>query len=182
MSQAGPLVTPMLRAALKDPDLEVVKRAQRCLEQIDTTRELPLSLSAVRLVGERHPAGAAEVLLDYIAFAGDTLLESEVLKSLAKLALGTSKIDDVVMKALESPVASKRAAAAYLVAQSPLAAQREKVLDRLNDADALVRFRVAQGLLQMNDARALPVLVGLLADGPIQARLAIRTTAIHGRW
>lgn len=167
LSQAGPLVAPLLRAALKDADLEIVKRAQRCLEKIDASQELPVGLAAARLIADRRPPGAAKVILDFLQFATDPLLEEELLKSLTIIALEKSKADDVVVQSLTSKIAVQCAAASYVVAQSAETTQRDAVLTSLHDRDADVRFRAAQGLLLAKDSRALPVLVDLLAEGPL---------------
>src|SRR5438876_3852733 len=59
----------VLREALSGPDMEVVRRVELCLRHLGAGPEARLASAAARLVAQRKPSGAAEVLLKYLPFA-----------------------------------------------------------------------------------------------------------------
>src|SRR5262245_1940075 len=64
----GPQAVALLRQATVNPDVEIARRAETCLERIDKKHATPsvaVSSAVARLVGKRKPAGAADVLLAY---------------------------------------------------------------------------------------------------------------------
>src|SRR5207247_8173237 len=65
----GHLAVPFLREAVRGKDLERARRAETCLQRIAHGEGNPLPLVAARLIALRKPAGAAEVLLDYLPWA-----------------------------------------------------------------------------------------------------------------
>src|SRR5262249_45738652 len=97
---AGRLVIPLLKEAVNDPGLEISRRAERCLEQLEKSNDAPVVLAAARLLGAKKPAGAAEVILVHLPFVEDPLAEEELITSLAATALTKGKADEVVVKAL----------------------------------------------------------------------------------
>ena len=71
LSASGlPAIGP-LRQALNDADVEVVRRAERCLERIEKVPSTALSAAAARLIAQRKPAGAVGALLAYLPVADD---------------------------------------------------------------------------------------------------------------
>src|SRR5438128_2544271 len=73
----------LLRQAERDPDVEIVRRAERCLQRIEKVPSTALSAAAARLVARRPPEGAAEVLLNYLPLADDETVADEVRDALA---------------------------------------------------------------------------------------------------
>src|SRR5262245_35658674 len=55
LTAAGRLALPFLRQAVKDPDLEISRRAERCLHAIERGSEIGLVLAAGRLLAVRKP-------------------------------------------------------------------------------------------------------------------------------
>ncbi len=112
----GTAAVPLLRQAAKDSnDLEVLRRAQQCLQQIGDKGGDALVLPAVRLVALRKPDGAAAVLLDFAARTGDEELAREARAALAALAERDGKADPVVAQALEDKDSGRRGAAAAVL-------------------------------------------------------------------
>jgi hypothetical protein len=166
----GPPAVPFLRRAVQDHDLEVARRAQNCLEEIERQQGTAATLppAAARLLAARRPAGAIEALLNYLPFNEDEWVEEEVLDAMRRLGLSQGKADPALIQALVSPVATRRSAAAFVVGRSNDPEQRAAVQKLLTDKDARVRLRAAQGLVAAHDKTAVPTLVALLGDAPVE--------------
>jgi hypothetical protein len=104
------------------------------------------------------------VLLAFVPFALEDATDA-VLDALCHLSVKDGKVDPLLLKALADELAARRAAAALVVGAFGTEPQREQVRRLLDDADARVRFRAAQGLLAVGANGAVPVLIGLLAKG-----------------
>src|SRR5262249_25329950 len=109
--ELGPAAVPHLKRSAKDPDLEVAKRAQACLEKIGDREADRLVSPAIRLVGLRRPDGAVEALLDVLARTRDEEVQREALAALVMLADAGGKPDPALAKALEDRDPARRAAA-----------------------------------------------------------------------
>ncbi len=166
LSAAGPAARPLLRAALKDPDLEVVRRAEYCLEEIDRGPGSALAVAAVRLLALRQPSGAVQSLLTYLPFADDEWVEDEILTALNTLGVQQGTVDAALVTAVRDPQPVRRAAAALVLGRWGNPAEQAVARMLLGDADAKVRLRAAQGLVAAGDKSAVPVLVALLAEAP----------------
>jgi HEAT repeat protein len=164
LAKRGPVVLPFLRAARKDADPEIRRRAEQCIGDIEQGPGSALPTAAVRVLAAHRPAGAVAALLGYVPFAGDEGVEDEVLNALAALTARAEKVDPALIAALKDGFPQRRAAAAFALGQRK--EQRAAVRPLLTDADARVRLRAAQGLVLGGDKDAVPVLLELLADGP----------------
>jgi hypothetical protein len=109
----GPVALPALRAAARDRDLEVSRRAVRCLQEIGEEANRTAVAAAVRLVALRRPAGATEALLNLLPGADETLT-AEVKAALFALAQG-GKPDEALVRALQDKDPALRAAAAAVL-------------------------------------------------------------------
>jgi HEAT repeat protein len=131
-----------------------------------------LSAAAVRLIAQQRPAQAASVLLAFLPSAEDTNVLDEVRAALGAVAHVDGKPDPALAAALEDPLPLRRAVAVEALCQpgmEPPAAVR-KLLD---DPKPSVRLRAALALARRHDARAVSLLISLLAELPLeQARLA----------
>jgi hypothetical protein len=164
LRKVGVRAAPLLHAAMKDPDVEVARRAERCLADVGGV-DLVTPTAAARLIARRAPDGAVPVLLAYLPFTGDAAVEEEVLAAL--LALTTpGKGDAVLDAALGDPEPVKRAAAAHVLARKGDKSQQAAVRKLLTDADAHVRWRAAVGLLTARDKTGVPALLALMTEGP----------------
>jgi outer membrane protein assembly factor BamB len=162
----GSITVPLLKEAAKDPDLEVSRRAERCLEQIDTGPGAVLAAAAARLVAQRKPAGAAEVLLDYVRDAPDETVADEVRTALAAVAVTDGRPELALVEALTDKAPIKRAAAAEALCRAGAKDQRTALHKLLKDPDMSVRLRVALALGLAKDKEAVGVLIALLGDLP----------------
>ncbi len=163
---AGGAAVPFLRAALKDSDPEIARRARYCLQSIETGTFVARGMAAARLLGVRRPPGATEVILNYLPYADNEQVEDELVASLEKVGVKAGKVDPLLLAALSEPAAVRRAAAAQVVGHFGSDTQRAAVHKSLTDPDARVRLWAAQGLLAGRDRQAVPTLVALLSDAP----------------
>ena len=71
--RAGESAQSFLEQAVHDPDLEVARRATRCLEHLQGQHPAAFAqtMAAVRLLAVRRPQGTIEVLLDYLPFVNE---------------------------------------------------------------------------------------------------------------
>jgi HEAT repeat protein len=172
--QAGNLALPFLRAALKNPDTEVVKRAQKCILEIDKGPGSALPIAAIHVLVARAPGEAVKTLLAYTSSAEDDLVEEAILEGLCALAVRQEKLDPALAAALRDPVSARRAAAAYVLGRVGTRGDCDAVRSLLRDMDGKARVRAAQGLLFAKERSALPVLLEMLGDktAPEAAALA----------
>jgi hypothetical protein len=157
---------PALRRGLVDEDVEVVRRCQDCLDQIENGPGPQLPLAAVHLLGERRPPAAVPVLLDYLTHAGDLDVQDAVLDALVAVAARPGQVDHPLVAVLKDPVPLRRAAAAYVLGRSADDQVRATVRPLLADRRPQVRYRAAQGLLAGRDRAAVPALIDLLLEPP----------------
>jgi hypothetical protein len=163
--QAGRFALPLLRPALGSPDLEVARRAARCVEEIERSPAAALLSSAARLTAITRPPGAAETLLAVLPWVEDESAEEAVLQALAVVGLKDGLAEPSVVAAMTDRDPMRRAGAGFVLGQAG-PAQRPTAARLLADPDARVRFRTAAGLLHGGDRSAVPALIALLEDAP----------------
>src|SRR5262249_26244315 len=134
-------------AALKDGDLELVRRAQLLIQRIENGMGPEQPVAAARLLTLRQAPGAIEGLFDYLPYADNPYVGEEVLNSLGQLTIRPGKIDPALSKALKDPLAERRAAGIYILGRRGEADSRDMVRQYLDDANALVRERAAASLV-----------------------------------
>jgi hypothetical protein len=170
----GPSALGQLRDALRDPDLEIVKRAKLAIEAIEKTSNPAVARAAARLLADRKPPEGAEVLLAYLPFAEDVSVTEEILAALTPLAVKGGKADPAVLKALDDKTPIRRAAAAEALCRSGVADLRARARTLLKDPDGLVRLKLGLAMVENKEKEALPVLIALLSEkgrldvGPVE--------------
>ena len=162
--RAGRMALPMLRETAQNADAETARRAAYCIQVIEQNTRLALSVPASRLLAERKPAGALEALVAYLPFTDEAWVDEEIRQSVKVLGLVDGKAAPALETALDDPEAKRRAAAAWIVAQSHDADQRRKAEARLKDVSAEVRLLAASALLTSREAIAVPTLIELLSS------------------
>jgi HEAT repeat protein len=167
LEEIGVPALPFLERALeKGPSLEMTRRIEECQKKIKQGPGPALPQAAARLLAQRQPPEAIQVLLDYIPFADDSSVEDEVLATLAILSVQTPKLPAPLITYLKDPLPPRRAAAALVVGQVGEKEQCDTLHELLKDDDRRVRLRSAQGLVAVKDKAGVPALVALLADAP----------------
>ena len=167
---AGEVALPLLKAALSGAELEVRRRAENCIQEIDRLPHTTLAGAAARLLAVRRAQGAAEVLLAYLPYADWDALEDALLEALVPVGLKGAPGKATPLAAVVSAVTDKdprrRAAAACILGHA--GPESRSPLGRLLvDADAGVRYRAAAALLRCRDPRGVAGLIGLLDKAPL---------------
>lgn len=163
----GKAAVPHLKQAMQDGDLEISRRAEHCLEQIEKKPTAPLSMAAARLVAHRRPADAAQVLLDYLLFAEDDAVADEVRAALGTVAVRDDQPEKVLVEALADSAPVRRGAAAEALIRSQAAEPAASAARRLlQDKDPGVRLAVALALVDSRDRAGLSPLIDLLTELP----------------
>jgi HEAT repeat protein len=159
---------PYLRPALKDPDVEVRARANKCIAEIERGPATALPAAAVRLLTLRAPEKAVAVLLAYAPFADDEMVEEEVQNALSVLSVRGPALSPALSAALKDQAPARRATAASVLGRVGAPADLARVRPLLADPDATVRFQAASTVFASRDKAAVPVLVALLDNGPVE--------------
>lgn len=163
----GITAAPYLKEVLKDPDIEIVRRAEECLRRIGEGSSGALVDAAARLLAARKPDGAAEALLGYLPFAEDEVSAEEIRDALTSLASRNGKPEPALVAALTDKVPGRRAAAAVALVKTGLVEPRPAVEKLLQDADLAVRQQTALALVTAaREKKAVSVLIDLLAELP----------------
>ena len=161
----GPVVIELLKSALTSADLEVTRRAERCLQRIKEKDYKPGVLpAAVRQVGRLKPPGAVGVLLAYLPYADNEEVADEVRNALTNLAVHDGKTDRALVTALTDKSPIRRAAVGEALCRAHVAEQKTAVRHLLLDPDADVRLRVSMALINTGERDAVPVLIDTLPN------------------
>jgi hypothetical protein len=161
----GRRALPLLRNVLADADLEVAYRAARCVEAIEQTPFGLHTMAATRLLVAARPPGALAALLDVVPWVDDEASLERVFEALVTLGLEKGQAHPLVLAAATDPDPVKRGGAAFVLGQGDGSCRR-LAARLLADADPRVRFQAASVLLPGGERTAVPVLFGLLTDGP----------------
>jgi hypothetical protein len=159
---AGRRSMPFVRPCLPSEDREVARRARWVMDALEKSSDTPVILAAANLLALRRPAQAAEVLLDYLPFAEESIIEHALFEALCVVGLNKGKPDPAVVRASRARNALQRGMAGALLGRSSLPDVRATAIPLLADPELSVRYRTAEGLLAGRDRRGLPVLVALL--------------------
>jgi hypothetical protein len=179
LARRGPSVRPFLRAALRDPDREVARRAAACLEEIDAGPGVSVTAAAARLLVRRDPPGATAALLAYLPFADDEELVLDVMDALRIRGTVAAATEPALAAALKDPQPLRRGAAAYVLGRCRDPRVQDRVRPLLADREARVRFLAARGLLAGRNRAAVPVLIALLTEAPEEETWRVEDCLIH---
>lgn len=175
LTECGVAAVGLLRQATHHDDLEIRRRARDALaliEQNDLSADV--LIAALHILGRRKPARLVEVLLDYAPHAADADITEELSLALSSAAIldqrndgSTSGADPRLLRALTDKSPIKRGLAGAALGRGGCRKQLAAVRRLLRDPDFQVRRRVALALLETRDKSAVPVLIELLADLPL---------------
>jgi len=164
----GPVVSEVVREAVKDPDLEISSRAEKVLARIqekDVAIEVPSA--AARMLGVRKPADAVVTLYDFLPFADNDGVIDQVRDVLSQLATEGGKPHPVLVKGLEDKIALRRAIAGEALCKANVAGQKDAVRKLLQDKEPFVRLRIGLALAYAKDPAAIPALIDVLPHLPV---------------
>jgi hypothetical protein len=163
----GVRALPALRRAAAGSDAEVRRRAEDCIAATVSGTTAARTGAAARVLAARKPTGGAAALVRYLPFAEDEMAAEEIVGALVAIGAPDGKVDPAVSDALTDREPVRRAAAALLLGRHGSAEQKATVRKMLADADAAIRLRAAQGLLAGREKVAMPALLALLTEAPI---------------
>ncbi|MGH7221998.1 MAG: HEAT repeat domain-containing protein [Gemmataceae bacterium] len=181
----GPLTVPALRRAVNHADNEeTLTRARKCLQAIEGSSGSAVVQSAVRLLAARNPEGAVEALMNYLPFADDDSVVQEIETTLLAIGVRDGKPESALMRALTDPTPIRRGLAARVLCQIGGTAGCKAVRSLLTDAKPSVRMEAALSLTDSHDAVAVPILIDLVADLPLEGRKRVEKylTELAGEW
>jgi HEAT repeat protein len=145
--------------------------ARRCLEAIQNPA---LPAAAARLVAPLRAAGTAQALLEYLPYADDNAVVTEIESALTEVARRKDRLDRDLQAALQDNIPLRRAAAAVAICQGAGTSRAELVRKLLHDPKPTVRLRVALALGALSDEEAITVLIALPDElPPYQAAQAL---------
>jgi hypothetical protein len=148
----GAAAIPLLRKAAADSDVEVARRAERCLQQIDASTSTHVLSAAARLVALRQPRGTAEVLLAYLPEAADAAVAGEVQAALAAVGTPDGKPNPVLVQALTDKDPVRRAAAAAALGKDGGAYERQPgrrlIIEGLVQPMKIIHYRDGEKFLE----------------------------------
>jgi len=122
----GEPAAPFLQQAAKSTDLEIARRAERCLAAIrkdpaQRQSEDGVWIAVIRTLARKRPDGAIDALLSFLPHAASPRVEREARFALGLLAQSNGEPDPVLVKALEDRDPRRRQAAAEALGRSPAA-------------------------------------------------------------
>jgi hypothetical protein len=161
---AGEAARPLLLDVIKSSrdNLEVVRRAELCLRQLQDSGEANLTAAAVRVLAQRKPEGAARALLRYLPFATDSGVVETVEECLPALAVHDSRPDQALVSALHDRRSLLRSAAGAALIRAGQVAKVPAARELLKDTDPEVRLHIARALVDAHDKSAVPALIELI--------------------
>ncbi len=177
--QKGSLASQPLQQATGHPDLEVARRAERCLEAIAQRSNPTCLAAAIRLLGVRQPEGAVEVLLAFLPSSSDPNEIDEASRVLGRLGMREGVVDPLLVGSLGAREGIKRAVAGEVLARAGLAGRVADVRKLLADREPMVRCRVGLALLESRDRDAVPVLIDLLREVEPEQSAGIEETLLY---
>jgi HEAT repeat protein len=168
LMRLGERALPLLKQAVKTPDLEVRKWSDRCLASIKALQDAFLVKLPVmaRLIALRKTPGAAEAILAYLPSLDDEGMIDELQHALDAVAFSDGKPQAVLLKGLSDKSWIRRAAAAQALCAAPNAGYLQTVRGLLKDPESSVRLKTALALVRAGDASAVDVLIALVAELP----------------
>lgn len=158
----GPAVIRPLEQALKSNDLEVVRRAKRSLEILQSGYGAELPNAAIRILAQRNCIESIDTLMNYLPYADDQSVEDTIADCLTTLTDG--KTHPSIQSALTDAAPSRRAVAGTVLGRVKNKETQLLVRQLLHDAVPRVQFLAAKGLLYGEDPTAVPTLITLLTS------------------
>ena len=162
-----PALSSLKEAQKHNEDPEVRQGAAHCVAAIESLLDPNLLMAAVRRLIYLRADGAAGPLVNVLPLV-DWEIHDEIFHGLPRVALRDGKLDPALLAALEDEMPLRRAAAALTIALTGSGEQLARVRKMLDDREAEVRLRAAQGLLAVRDTTSLPVLIALLNDPAVE--------------
>ncbi len=174
----GPTALPALEQARKSPDLEVARRADICRQAINNVSGPIFQKAVVRLLAKKAPATAVPVLLASLPDLRSEDVDLVVIETLARIGVKDGRPTSALVAAQRDGVALRRAVAGAAIARAGDADARGTAIAQLADPEPFVRMRIALALLDRGEPAALPVLIRLLGELPLDQAYAVENALV----
>lgn len=138
-------------------------RVMVLIEREGSFQELPMAV--VRVLGMQSSLEAVQALLGFLPYAPTPEMKDTIQEVLPAVAARAENSKDFLVKALTDPMKERRLAAVHTLASLP--AHQDEVKQALSSEDPSMRFRAAMSLANARDKSAIPTLIKLLADAPV---------------
>lgn len=160
----------LLRQAERTGDIEVIRRCERCLKNIEKVPTRTLAAAAARLLAELKTDGMSEVLINYLPLAEDESVADDVRFALAAVAMRDGKPDSILQQNLDAKEPIKRGAASEALTRGGDKAVREQMRKRIDkETDAEIRLRIAMALVSVaKDKSIVENMIKIMADAPFE--------------
>jgi HEAT repeat protein len=158
---------PLLQRARQSDDKVLALAAEKCLQAIEENAPSPVPSTVLKLLALRRPEGAVPALLAYAPFATGETEREQLGEVLRRLAIADGELSAELIKALRDPLGARRSLAAVVLCRRGSLPHLGEVRTLLKDPDPAVRFEVAQALIQRGEKNAVPALIDLLPDLPM---------------
>lgn len=163
----GLRVSSLLRQVLEQDNARLLEPARQCLAALERDAAKPMPEAAARLLALRRPPGTLETLLAYVPFSENETLAAQLVDLLASIGCANGKADPALIRALKDKVGARRAAAATALCKGKADDELPAVRKLLRDSDISVRLHTALALTGRGDKTAVPVLIALLNELPL---------------
>lgn len=169
LTALGPRVLPLVQQTIRQTaDLEIRRRCRDAERQLQSYQPAALAAAAARLLGLRKPSGTAETLLAFLPGPYEESVGEEIQNTLAAVVRSHGEIDPRFLHALSSSVPAQRRAAAVALCRLGVSEHWPALRKLLREPDTNVRFPIARELAGAGDRQAVPVLIDLLAQLPLE--------------
>lgn len=163
LTRAGWPAIGYLQQAAKSFDVEVARRAERCMEAIGQTPNEELLIAAASVISELKPKGAIQAILGCLPGVTEQRAREAVFNALREIDLDDREVSKAVVDAGKSPNPILREAAVHVLAHAK-ANQRKQAFALLNDQEITVRYAAAYELVMAQEKSAIPHLIELLKN------------------
>lgn len=162
----GELALPLLRQAMVGAELELVRRAEKIIAAVKLT-DPEVASAAARQLARQKPDDTAALLLAYLAAAPVDASE-DIRLALSSIAVRNGHPDKALTQALADEQPWRRAAAVEALIRAGTVEERQALRKFLKDSDATVRLRAALATIEREDKDAVPVIIALLVELPLE--------------
>jgi hypothetical protein len=168
LKKAGLAALPILRAASRDNDIEVARRVEICLKEINQETETARVLAAATLLAHQKADGLIDTLLKYLpCVPDDEAIADGLRQAMIAFTKTTGKADPLLKSALDDKDPIRRALAVQVIGEA-LPGERESIRKKIDDPNHKVRYLAGATLAKTGDKNALRSLLKLIGEGPLE--------------
>ena len=162
----GEAARSFLKSAIADSDLEISRRAKRCLEAIDQSYGPQLTQAVIRVLTDSLGTDSVSLFLRLLPYTEYEQVREEIRRSILVFGPKNKMTITLLNKSLTHSSPLVQAVAASVLGRLKGTAHQEAVRKLLNSDLPEVRFQAAEALLHGEDTSAMRTFIGLLESLP----------------